>query len=205
MRSLLARPLSLTCLLGCLAACGASAKEKRQETTVVTRTVRTAPAAPAPKSSPPPNAFARDMLETHNQARATARPVPKPPLPPLQWSAEAAKQAESWAKQCTFEHNPDRGPYGENLAAATPGAWKTPEVVKSWNAEVADYNFSRNTCAKGKMCGHYTQVVWRNTTHVGCAKRTCTKNSPFGKDFPTWDLWVCNYAPPGNVVGQKPY
>jgi pathogenesis-related protein 1 len=208
MSPLLSHPLSLTCLLGCLAACGASAKQERPEkkpTPTVTRTVRPAPAAPAPKSSPPPNAFARDMLEAHNQARATARPTPRPALPALQWSTEAMKLAESWAKQCTFEHNPNRGPFGENLAAATPGAWKTPEVVKSWNAEVADYDFTRTTCAKGKMCGHYTQLVWRNTSHVGCAKRTCTKNSPFGKDFPTWDLWVCNYAPPGNVVGQKPY
>ncbi|ADO72853.1 CAP domain-containing protein [Stigmatella aurantiaca] len=201
MRLHLPRSLPLTCFLGCLAACGASAKEKRPEATVTQK----ARPAPAPRSSPPPNAFARDMLDTHNQSRAAARPTPKPALPALQWSAEATKKAESWAKQCTFEHNPNRGNFGENLAAATPGAWKTPEVVKSWNDEAADYDLGQNTCAKGKMCGHYTQVVWRNTTHVGCAKHTCTKNSPFGKDFPTWDFWVCNYAPPGNVVGQKPY
>jgi hypothetical protein len=145
------------------------------------------------------------MLDAHNQARANARPAPQPPLPALQWSAEATKKAEAWAARCTFEHNPERGPFGENLAAATPGAWKTQDVVKDWAGEAAHYNLSRNSCASGKVCGHYTQLVWRNTTHVGCAKRTCTKNSPFGRDFPTWELWVCNYAPPGNVIGQKPY
>jgi hypothetical protein len=30
-------------------------------------------------------------------------------------------------------------------------------------------------------------------------------NSPFGAQLPTWDYFVCNYEPPGNFVGQKPY
>jgi uncharacterized protein YkwD len=195
--------LVLACVLGGLAACGSGARERRTEVSPAA----TRPGSPPPvlRSSPPPNEFARDMLTAHNQARANARPAPKPPLPALQWSAETAKVAEAWAAKCSFEHNPGRGPFGENLAAATPGAWKTADVVKDWAGEAANYDPSRNTCASGKVCGHYTQLVWRNTTHVGCAKRTCTKNSPFGKDFPTWDFWVCNYAPPGNVVGQKPY
>ena len=71
-------------------------------------------------------------------------------------------------------------------------------------SEAADYSSATNKCAPGKVCGHYTQVVWRNTTHVGCATAICTKNSPFGAQFPTWQLWVCNYTPPGNFVG-KPF
>lgn len=192
------RPFALVCLTASLLACSAGAQQKRSEPS-------SSPQATKPASSPPPNAFARDMLEAHNQARATARPAPKPALPALQWSAEAAKLAESYAAKCTFEHNPKRGDFGENLAAATPGSWKTADVVKDWNAEAAHYNLGKNTCAPGKVCGHYTQLVWRNTTHVGCAVRTCTKNSPFGKNFPTWEFWVCNYAPPGNFVGQRPY
>ncbi len=203
MPSTLYRQLALASLTACLMACSAGAKEKRPPVS----STATRPASPpaAPQSPPPPEAFIRDMLTAHNQARATARPAPKRPLPPLQWSAEAAKIAEAWAAQCTFEHNPKRGPFGENLAAATPGTWKTPDVVKDWNSESAYYDLAKNKCAPGKVCGHYTQLVWRNTTHVGCAVRTCTRNSPFGKDFPTWDLWVCNYAPPGNFVGERPY
>ncbi|HLL02819.1 MAG TPA: CAP domain-containing protein [Myxococcaceae bacterium] len=192
------RPFALVCLTASLLACSAGAQQKRSEPS-------SSPQATKPAGSPPPNAFARDMLEAHNQARATARPAPKPALPPLQWSAEATKLAESYAAKCTFEHNPKRGDFGENLAAATPGSWKTADVVKDWNSEAAHYNLGKNTCAPGKVCGHYTQLVWRNTTHVGCAVRTCTKNSPFGKNFPTWEFWVCNYAPPGNFVGQRPY
>jgi hypothetical protein len=32
----------------------------------------------------------------------------------------------------------------------------------------------------------------------------CTKNSPFS-GFPEWQIWVCNYDPPGNFNGTRPY
>jgi hypothetical protein len=193
--------MRLLLLLALCATTGCSA-----QTTTVRRTVVVKPRpAPAPRTSPPPSAFARDMLAAHNRARAQARPAPRPALKALAWSAEAARKAEAWAARCRFEHNPERQPFGENLAAATPGAWKTADVVRSWDAEKADYSLARNACAPGKACGHYTQVVWRDTTHVGCARRLCRGNSPFGRDFPTWELWVCNYGPPGNYVGERPY
>jgi hypothetical protein len=72
-----------------------------------------------------------------------------------------------------------------------------------WAAEAPDYDYATNTCKAGQVCGHYTQIVWRSTTAVGCAFRTCTTGSPFGSG--SWDFWVCDYAPPGNYVGQRPY
>jgi len=51
----------------------------------------------------------------------------------------------------------------------------SPEkVVDSWGSEKADYDYANNSCTPGKMCGHYTQMVWRATTTVGCA-RQCAK------------------------------
>ncbi|AKF84210.1 Uncharacterized conserved protein YkwD, contains CAP (CSP/antigen 5/PR1) domain [Myxococcus fulvus] len=193
---------------GCASASKSSARKAAPSQRASASAPRGQQARSAPQARPAqPTAkdFAHDMVEAHNQARARARPTPKPALPPLVWSDEAARQAASWAKACKFEHNPERGEFGENLAAATPDAWTTQQVVKSWADEVSDYDHARNTCKKGKVCGHYTQVVWRKTTAVGCATVTCKKNSPFGADFPTWQLWVCNYAPPGNFVGQRPY
>jgi pathogenesis-related protein 1 len=38
-------------------------------------------------------------------------------------------------------------------------------------------------------------MVWKNTTEVGCAAIECNGMT----------LWVCNYNPPGNYRGQKPY
>ncbi|MBZ4420542.1 CAP domain-containing protein [Myxococcus sp. RHSTA-1-4] len=188
--------LLLTPLLGCGTGSKAAQRQpaSRRQTVTASREK-----APAPKD------FERDMVAAHNHARAQAKPTPKPALPPLTWSSEAARKAASWAKECRFEHNPNRGDFGENLAAATPGAWTTPDVVKSWADEAVDYDFAKKACKRGKVCGHYTQVVWRKTAAVGCATVLCNKNSPFGAQHPTWQNWVCNYAPPGNYIGQSPY
>jgi uncharacterized protein YkwD len=149
--------------------------------------------------------FAREILSAHNQVRISANnPVPNPPLPALQWSASAATTAQAWADQCDFKHNPNRGNLGENIAAATPNSLTTAGVVQSWASEASFYDYGTNACAPGKVCGHYTQVVWRSTTHLGCATKVCDKNSPFS-GFTRWQFWVCNYSPPGNFVGQRPY
>jgi uncharacterized protein YkwD len=178
--------LSLTCLTGGARTSEAAAKT-RADTSAST-------------------ALAKEMVAAHNQVRASAKPTPKPSLPPMTWSPEAARVAQAWANACRFEHNAKRGKYGENLAAAAPpGSRTNAQVVHDWGAEAADYTYSSNTCAPGKVCGHYTQVVWRDTTQVGCATAICTKNSPFGARAPKWQLWVCNYTPPGNYVGRKPY
>ncbi|KAJ1396583.1 Ves allergen [Sesbania bispinosa] len=70
------------------------------------------------------------------------------------------------------------------------------DAVRLWVNEKADYDYNSNSCASGKQCGHYTQVVWKNTKRVGCAKVRCNNGGTF---------ITCNYDPPGNYVGQRPY
>jgi hypothetical protein len=41
--------------------------------------------------------------------------------------------------------------------------------------------------------GHYTQMIWKGTTRVGCAVHKSRKS----------DFLICRYSPPGNVVGQR--
>jgi pathogenesis-related protein 1 len=148
--------------------------------------------------------FADAMRVAHNAVRARAMPVPSPALAPLSWSAAAASTAATWAEGCRFEHNPALGSaYGENLFAGSGTGWGPAEVVDSWESERRDYDLTANRCAAGKQCGHYTQLVWRASTGVGCALKACSTNSPFGSG--PWTLVVCNYAPPGNFVGQRPY
>jgi hypothetical protein len=77
--------------------------------------------------------------------------------------------------------------------------------VAAWGGEASFYDYATNSCSAGKDCGHYTQIVWRDSVRAGCAHHTCTTNSPFGAQNPSWDFWVCDYEPPGNVVGQRPY
>jgi uncharacterized protein YkwD len=139
------------------------------------------------------------MLDAHNAARANAMPAPSPALSPLTWSDAAAQHAALWASRCTFAHSNDSN-YGENIFSAN-GDTAPADVVASWDSEKADYTYATNQCSSD--CGHYTQIVWRNTTAVGCGVANCSTGSPFGAG--TWQFWVCNYDPAGNYVGQKPY
>jgi pathogenesis-related protein 1 len=149
--------------------------------------------------------FAREMISAHNSVRISATPAPNPALPTLTWSTDAAATAQAWADRCQFQHNPNLHSLnlGENIAAATPNGLTTAGVVQNWASESAYYNYGSNSCAGGQTCGHYTQIVWRNTTQLGCAMAKCTQNSPFGSG--QWWFWVCDYSPPGNFVGQRPY
>jgi len=42
--------------------------------------------------------------------------------------------------------------------------------------------------------GHFTAMVWKATRRLGCAKGNC----------PGQNLWVCQYDPPGNMMGAFP-
>ena len=143
--------------------------------------------------------MAAAMVAAHNDARGRAAPTPSPALPDLSWSDELAQIADDWANQCVWEHS--MGETGENLAWFSYTV-EPAEVVEAWFSEISDYDYDTNTCAAGKMCGHYTQVVWRDTTKVGCAVVSCPDVEGIGM---AGDLWVCEYDPPGNWVGEKPY
>jgi len=130
------------------------------------------------------------MLEAHNAVRARVG------VPPLAWSAQLAAVAQDWADRLiatrTFAHRPDDR-YGENLYAISGGAASPAQVVAAWAEEARGYDPRSNTCAG--ICGHYTQIVWRATHRVGCGVAT----------DPEREVWVCDYDPPGNVVGFQPY
>lgn len=138
------------------------------------------------------------MTAAHNAARAGVSPAAASAIPPLAWSGALAQVAQGTADKCVWGHSKNQ--YGENLYASTNSS-APQQVVSSWVSEVADYDYATNACSK--VCGHYTQVVWAKSARLGCAKKTCNQNSPFGGG--SWELWVCNYDPPGNFNNQKPY
>ncbi|PWA89183.1 hypothetical protein CTI12_AA113880 [Artemisia annua] len=86
------------------------------------------------------------------------------------------------------------GIYGENLAAG--GDLNATSAVNRWIAEKDNYDYKTNTCREGKMYGHYTQVVWKTSVRLRCAKVMCTNNL-------CWWI-ICNYDPPGNYIDTKP-
>ncbi|WOH04838.1 hypothetical protein DCAR_0624250 [Daucus carota subsp. sativus] len=134
----------------------------------------------------------QDFLNAHNTARSQVG------VGPMVWDAVVAQYALNYTNSrigdCGLVHS--GGPYGENLAKGS-GSFTGTAAVNLWVAEKADYNYATNTCASGKVCGHYTQVVWRNSVRLGCARVLCSNG--------VWWFITCSYDPPGNYIGQKPY
>lgn len=168
------------------------------------------PTQPSVPSSTPPGSIptqSQMFINAHNSYRANTNPRATNMLP-INWSSNLASGASNWASKCNFTHSQTPG-VGENLYATsrrTPSAnsYDPSEAVNSWGAEQKNYNYGNNTCAKGEVCGHYTQVVWGNTDQVGCAYQDCPKID--GISWPNGGtITVCQYNPPGNWVGQKPY
>lgn len=133
-----------------------------------------------------------DVLNAHNAIRN------KVGVPPLAWSDKLAGVAQQWANKLVatnaFQHSTDDR-FGENLYRISgPGAASTPsDVINAWGAESVYYQYKNNSCSG--LCGHYTQIVWKDTKEVGCG---------VARD-PEHEVWVCNYAPFGNVVGERPF
>ena len=133
--------------------------------------------------------------------------TPSTALPDLVDDATLVASAKEYASGCIYAHS--GGNYGENLFAGTGSGYTIEHAVNSWASEVADYDYNQNTCAAGKVCGHYTQIVWADTSNVGCALQVCAPlkypdgSTVFG-DVSSHYI-VCQYTPPGNFIGQKPY
>jgi uncharacterized protein YkwD len=130
------------------------------------------------------------MLAAHNSVRRSVG------VAPLVWSESLGAFAREWADYLAahrqFFHRRD-SPYGENLFEITGARAALAEVVNDWAAESKNYEYRSNTC-RG-VCGHYTQIVWRDTQRVGCAAARSGQT----------EVWVCNYDPPGNWAGKRPY
>ncbi|WP_280477572.1 CAP family protein [Nocardia asiatica] len=141
------------------------------------------------------DAFQRDCLHAHNGYRkrhAAPALVTDPAL-----VAFAKKRANKLATTEIFAH--DAGNYGENLAwnwssaGAAPVACAAP--VKNWYDEVKDVTWD-DPERNWSRTGHFTQVVWRGTTKLGCAQAGAIN----GKKGGTYT--VCNYDPAGNMMGD---
>ncbi|KAL5973969.1 Cuticle-degrading protease [Asimina triloba] len=137
--------------------------------------------------------LANQFLAPQNAARAVLG------MAPLAWDERVARYAAWYANQrrrdCALKHS--NGPYGENIFWGSGDGWTPGQAVAAWLSERKWYLHAGNRCISGQECGHYTQIVWSRSRRVGCAKVTCSGG---GGDFMT-----CNYDPPGNYIGEKPY
>ncbi len=141
----------------------------------------------------------KPILDGHNAERRAVG------VPPVAWDDALASQAATWARHLAalgrLEHSAaaDRPGEGENLWMGTAGAYAPAQMAAGWTAEKADFanGVFPDVARDGhwRAVGHYTQMIWRGTTKIGCA----TASSP------AWDVLVCRYAPAGNMVGEWVY
>ncbi|KAM9334791.1 GLIPR1-like protein 1 [Symphorus nematophorus] len=158
--------------------------------------------------------FIDECVREHNRARSSVSPAANDMLY-MTWDEGLAITARAWARRCVFEHNiylkdvrrvhPTFSSVGENIWTGYPPSYfNVMLAIKKWVDEKQVYDYNSNGCTK--ICGHYTQVVWANSYKVGCAVQLCP-NGVKGTSFSTKEgfVFVCNYAPGGNMNGMKPY
>lgn len=141
--------------------------------------------------------FASRVLALHNTQRDAVK------VPRLVWDANLAKGAAAYgptlAAQGKLVHSPkeQRPGQGENLWMGTRGYYSLEQMVGSWSAEKRWFRAGTfpnvSTTGNWSQVAHYTQMIWRGTTRVGCAIHRS----------PKWDFLICRYSPAGNIIGQR--
>jgi hypothetical protein len=160
------------------------------------------------------NPLTQDLIDAfvaaHNQARSgPLNPPPSPALPPVSWDGVLADSVYNYAIRCQgtmglLSHNANRsadyqalggdGYVGENIYGSSGNA--TPAgAMMLWMAEAADYDYASGDIGNA---GHYTQIVWRASVRIGCAIVDCPA-------LTYHNTVICDYAPGGNISGQRPY
>ena len=157
--------------------------------------IGSAPAAGQYHDAGATGAVAARILAVHNAERAAVG------HPPLQWdralAAGAADYGPILASIKRLIHSPRhlRPRQHENLAMAWHGTHTPEQLLDMWVVEkrllkpglFPDVSRTGNW----KDVGHYTTMVWKTTTHVGCAIHHAD-----------WDYLICRYSPPGNADGK---
>jgi hypothetical protein len=138
----------------------------------------------------------QQLLAAHNRERALVG------APPLQWDPQLALAAISYGPTLAalgrLEHSPraSRSGQRENLWRGTSHAYLPGQMVGSWTDEKRLFRPgvfpAVSVTGNWLHVSHYTQMIWRTTTRVGCGIYRSSQ----------WDYLICRYSPPGNTDGK---
>ena len=160
---------------------------------------------PAESQSLDLEAFQNSAVSVHNAHRATHHTPGATNSSSLSSTAQA--YAEYMLSTGVFIHSSSeqRNGAGENLYYTysefpLDPATLAQKATDAWYAEVADYDYGKPGFSVAT--GHFSQVVWKGTTEIGCGAAQGPKKLA-GRNA-TINYVVCHYAPAGNVYGQYP-
>jgi hypothetical protein len=116
----------------------------------------------------PTGDFANVMLDYHNELRQRCSPLNKT----MSWDVGLADYAQRYAEElanntnCQLKHSDSYGllSAGENLAMSY--GYSTDQAIKNAINGWANEGYGKD--ATGPVTGHYTAMMWKDTTKLGC-------------------------------------
>lgn len=122
---------------------------------------------------------------------------------PVIWNDDIAKGALEYSTKCKFEHSDQNTRklngtnsviLGENLAYGVPySVYDDKDIMKLWEDEKPLYTHPQ-TVIEATGAGHYTQIINKNVTEIGCGCTNCNNSK----------LCVCRYNPI-QIGNKSPY
>nr|CAD7256847.1 unnamed protein product [Timema shepardi] len=145
----------------------------------------------------------RNIVALGKESRGSPGPQPSAAnMNKISWDDELAGIAQRWVDQCQIDHDSCRrcGWAAHNVSTMprpSPSGTATdmPEKLPTFQEKLQNIIPEPNS----EVVGHYTQVVWADTTLVGCG----LIYYPDG----VWNIYymACNYGPAGNIIGDSLY
>lgn len=160
--------------------------------------------SPVPTPSPSTDVQTVDVraacLNSHNKVRRLHQNTPD-----MIYDTNLELAAQEWARRLATEKAFYHGSTGENLFYVTnydtSVNHRVEEAVFAWYNERLDYDYTNGVSSNGRAVGHFTQIVWRDTTRLGCGMATILRLD--ANNILTKETYVvARYTPAGNFVGE---
>ncbi|MCJ1319359.1 hypothetical protein MMC15_004695 [Xylographa vitiligo] len=146
--------------------------------------------------------YAAIALQHHNVHRANHS------ADALVYNQTLASWAQTKAESCVWDESFPAGASGVgmniaqgtylgagNLSAVISDMWYNSELAEFPGYGIADLDV---TSPAFQNWGHFSQLVWKGTTAVGCGSSPCSAGTSIGSGY----FVACLYYAPGNYVGD---
>ncbi|XP_078687298.1 uncharacterized protein LOC144919664 [Branchiostoma floridae x Branchiostoma belcheri] len=142
------------------------------------------------------------ILDAHNRYRSYVYPSAAN-MKKMEWDHLLQQMAQAWADGCRFQkgvvstiqHPYNHASLGQNMGMVLQNFKPVEQLVSDWHKEGRYYIYETGECMQRRpfTCDEYTQMVWADTTKLGCGWTQCSDMGGIPADF-----LVCYYSPGGN-------